>query len=448
MQSITVLTAAGVLVSGTRGAWVAVVVVLLILVLPQLQPRRRIAAVVMALALGVALYQLPGVPDLLAERTGTVVSTGGAGRSDIWSVAGSIYASAPVLGVGYANFPVAYTPEMVRAANVNTLVLSGRGPHNAVVGTLIELGPIGLILLVLAVGQLVVRRGWGRDAAMIQAALASLLTLALFLDIMSNRKQVWLVIGLAAGLRYLPAERRKERLARTLINYLLNPKSPTSRVGACDGRLVGCRGVPMGRAPRRRCLLSERRPRALTRRGLDIIVATPTPWTPWPLSRLRPRWRRYAAPPRSPVDNGITVIRPRYLTLPGEPSWAFPDRLIARAVFRDRQFWRHARVIHGHSAVTALAAWRLARRTGLPFVITFHGGDLNSWPDRHPDRVADLRAAAREARAIVTVSADLGGARQDDHGRRCRPPPARVRPPKPGGARAATRRGPRGTRPA
>ena len=146
---------------------------------------------------------------------------------------------------------------------------------------------------------------------------------------------------------------------------------------------------------------------ALRRQGLDVIVATPTPWAPWPLSRLRPRWRRYANSPPVAVDNGITVIRPRYVTLPGEPSWAVPDRLIARAVFRDRRRWHHARLIHGHSAVTALAAWRLARRTGLPYVITFHGGDLNSWPDLHPDRVADLRAAAREARAVVTVSAAL-----------------------------------------
>jgi O-antigen ligase len=205
---VTVLTAAGVLVSGTRGAWVAVAVVLLILVLPQLQLRRRIAAVVMALALGAVLYQLPGIPDLLAERTGSAVSTGGAGRTDIWSVAGSIYATSPVLGVGIGNFPVAYTPEVVQAANV-TLVYTGRAPHNAVVGTLIELGPIGLILLALALGPLVARRGWGPDAATIQAALASLLTSALFLDILWNRKQVWLVIGLAAGLLYLARQVRE-----------------------------------------------------------------------------------------------------------------------------------------------------------------------------------------------------------------------------------------------
>ncbi len=77
------------------------------------------------------------------------------------------------------------------------------------IGTLIELGPIGLLLVGLFLGPLVFQRGWGPDAATIQAALASLLTLALFLDVLANRKQVWLVIGLAAGLAVLARRNRK-----------------------------------------------------------------------------------------------------------------------------------------------------------------------------------------------------------------------------------------------
>jgi O-antigen ligase len=235
--AITALTAAGILVSGTRGAWVAVVVVVVFVLLPQLRPRRRIAAIVMAVALGAVLYQLPGVPDLLAERTGTAVSTGGAGRTDIWSVAGSIYATAPVLGVGFANFPVAYTPDMVRAANVDRLVYAGRAPHNAVIGTLIELGPIGLLLVALAFGPLVIRRGWGPDAPAIQAALVSMLTLALFLDMLTHRKQVWLVVGLAAGLLYL-ARQARETAAREA-----GPEGETGRPHSEDNSRTSISGT-------------------------------------------------------------------------------------------------------------------------------------------------------------------------------------------------------------
>jgi teichuronic acid biosynthesis glycosyltransferase TuaC len=146
---------------------------------------------------------------------------------------------------------------------------------------------------------------------------------------------------------------------------------------------------------------------ALARRGVRVVVATPTPWSPWPLSRVHRRWRRYANAPAFVEEGGVTVIRPRYVALPGEPSWGFPDRLMARAVFREQRLWEGARLVHGHTVVTALAAWRLARRARLPFVITFHGGDLNTWPERHPDRLSELRAAANDARAVITVSADL-----------------------------------------
>jgi O-antigen ligase len=110
-----------------------------------------------------------------------------------------------VLGVGYANFPVAYTSDAVNATEISfrQATVEGRGPHNVVMGTLVELGPIGLLLLALFLVPLALRRGWGPDAATVQAALASLLIMALFLDILANRKQVWLIIGLAAGLAYL-----------------------------------------------------------------------------------------------------------------------------------------------------------------------------------------------------------------------------------------------------
>jgi teichuronic acid biosynthesis glycosyltransferase TuaC len=147
--------------------------------------------------------------------------------------------------------------------------------------------------------------------------------------------------------------------------------------------------------------------RALARLGLSVTVVSPVPATPWPLSRIRSRWRLYAGVPRVAQDGAITVVRPRYPNLPGQPSWALPDRFIARAAWRSRREWAGARLVHGHYAITGLAAWRVARRAGLPFVLTFHGDDMNTWPDEYPDRRADLVAAAREARAVFAVSAAL-----------------------------------------
>ena len=199
---IAILTTIGVVISGTRGAWVALAIVPL-LILPHLSARRRALAIGAITALVVISFQLPGVSVLVANRTGNALSTGGSGRTDIWSAGLTIYEKAPVLGVGFANFPVAYTPAVVREAGLSAYSAQAfRAPHNLVIGTLIELGPIGLFLLALLLLPLVLRRGWGPHATTIRATLASLLVMAMFLDIM-NRKQVWLVIGIAAGLAYV-----------------------------------------------------------------------------------------------------------------------------------------------------------------------------------------------------------------------------------------------------
>lgn len=80
---------------------------------------------------------------------------------------------------------------------------------------------------------------------------------------------------------------------------------------------------------------------------------------------------------------------------------------MAQAVWRRRASWAGARFVHGHSAVTGLAAWRLAHRTGLPLVLTFHGSDVHTWPDQHPDRISDLRQAVCDASVVIAVSAPL-----------------------------------------
>jgi teichuronic acid biosynthesis glycosyltransferase TuaC len=147
---------------------------------------------------------------------------------------------------------------------------------------------------------------------------------------------------------------------------------------------------------------------ALARAGLDVTVVAPVPAVPWPLPYIRQRWREHAQTPRAQQDGAVMVLRPRFPNIPGQPGWARPDRFIADAAWRDRGHWEGARLIHGHYSLVGLAAWRLARRSGLPFALTFHGSDLNTWPQRHEDRIDDLRTAVREAAAVFVVSEALG----------------------------------------
>ena len=235
--SITVLAAGAIIASGTRAAWVSAVLVVFLFILPRLTPARRVATVGLTAALALGVVQVPGVMTLIVDRAALAVSTGGAGRTDIWTVGLTIYESAPLTGVGLANFPIAYTPERVRESDVGIYSVENpayRAPHNIALGTLAELGPFGLALLAALLGPLVFRRGWGPDAAVVQAALASLVTTGLFLDIL-NRKQLWLLIGLACGLAYLAA---RERLG----NEFSAPPIPASPVSPVATGVISTAG--------------------------------------------------------------------------------------------------------------------------------------------------------------------------------------------------------------
>ena len=156
--------------------------------------------------------------------------------------------------------------------------------------------------------------------------------------------------------------------------------------------------------------------RAVAELGIPITVVTPTPAVPWPLSRMRARWRLYQQAPLLASDAGVQVVRPRYPNVPGQPDWAMPDRAVAAAAWRYRRTWEGSAVLHGHYAITGLAAWRLARRTGRPYFLTFHGDDINTWPGTHPGRRDDLRAAVRGAHAVFAVSGALAQRVHDETG--------------------------------
>jgi len=200
---VTLLSLGGIILSGTRGAWVSILAALAFFVFPALELRRKIAAVVLLPLVFAAVLQIPGVSNQVMDRVATAGASGGAGRTDIWSVGLVIFETSPVIGVGYANFPVAYTPQLVMEAGVGFNQGAYRAPHNLLISTSAELGLVGLGLLALFLVPLVVRRGWGPDAQVVRAILAAFMVDALFLDLFGNRKQVWLIIGIAAGLAFL-----------------------------------------------------------------------------------------------------------------------------------------------------------------------------------------------------------------------------------------------------
>ena len=201
---VVLITLAGILLSGTRGAWVSMVVVLALFVFPALKLRRKIGAVILLVVVSVAVLQIPRWANLVVDRVATAGASGGAGRTvHLVGGRGHLRDLARHRG-GLRQLPGRLHPKMVREAGVG---LSNQGdnraPHNLASRSGRNWASSGLVLLGLFLVPLVVRRGWGPDAQVIRAILVAFMVDALFLDLFGNRKQVWLIIGIAVGLAFL-----------------------------------------------------------------------------------------------------------------------------------------------------------------------------------------------------------------------------------------------------
>jgi O-antigen ligase len=210
------LVSAGIVLSGTRSAWVAAGVGAAVIVLPLIGRRGLVPIVMIALA-GLSLFTIDELRGVIVDRLSTALESGGTGRVDIWAVGLNIFGDQPIVGVGYGNFPVAFTPEVIRDTNVPGLDVNvldpGAGSHSIIVGTIVELGIVGLILLVPFLWSVIFGRGRGMTWNVVHGTVIALLAQAVFLDVL-NRKHVWLFLGLALGMmwRLVADAREAERL--------------------------------------------------------------------------------------------------------------------------------------------------------------------------------------------------------------------------------------------
>lgn len=149
---------------------------------------------------------------------------------------------------------------------------------------------------------------------------------------------------------------------------------------------------------------------ALQRRGHDVRVVSPKGWAP----PLIPRWEAYRRVPGSDEVEGVKVLYPRKLTLPGARLGAFnSDAMlwsIRRPLHRVHARWPFD-VIHAHMVVPdGWAAAAVGAELGVPVVATGHRADVLDVPARgrrEADRVGEAIEAIDQ---VVTVSAAIGEA--------------------------------------
>ncbi len=118
----------------------------------------------------------------------------------------------------------------------------------------------------------------------------------------------------------------------------------------------------------------------IVKQGHDVRVISPVPWSPAPFRWFKEKWKRYARIPYEATVEGIKVIYPRYIALPGGILFEYSGALvfiglkdIVRKLYEDFPF----DIIHAHVALPdGYAAVKLKQIYRKPVVVTIHGQDL------------------------------------------------------------------------
>jgi len=144
--------------------------------------------------------------------------------------------------------------------------------------------------------------------------------------------------------------------------------------------------------------------RALIALGHDVRVVSPTPWAP----PLAPRWRVHRSVPAGDRVDGVPVLYPRKLSLPGgRLGHRNADAMlmaIRGPLRRIRSRWPYD-VVHAQMLVPdGWAAARLGEELGVPVVATAHRADVLDVPARDPGSRARVAEAVGAIDQIVTVS--------------------------------------------
>lgn len=145
------------------------------------------------------------------------------------------------------------------------------------------------------------------------------------------------------------------------------------------------------------------------RTGHDIRVIAPVPWFP-SAAPVFGAYARFAAAPDREVRRGIDVVHPRY-AIPPKIGMTYAAGALARAYERAARAllaegWDFDLVDAHYLYPDGVAAARLARRLGKPFVMTARGSDVTELATYPRQRRMILDAVIR-ADAVIAVAAAL-----------------------------------------
>lgn len=205
----------------SRGGLLALVGVIILLAF---QPYRflfrsrsdkKIALIAILIGAGVLFYGAYG--DLVARGESLFTTAdGGSGRTNLWSAAETGWREHEVRGLGYGAFPSQSNRLLLATPGVNfsayKLRSTGQVAHSAYVGTLVELGVVGVVLFLGVLVALFRTTLWARRRAIANGddlvaaaatamliAIAGFLMVSVFLSTETDRS-LWVMLGFSLAL--------------------------------------------------------------------------------------------------------------------------------------------------------------------------------------------------------------------------------------------------------
>jgi len=141
MLAVVCIVGSGFVTSGSRGGLMAVGAMMMYFAI---RSRYRIQLLVIGALLAIVVSASP-----LTERFALALSTGGAGRTSIWKTAYTAFRKAWLLGSGTGNFQNAYDRAWLEVDHGRYHVWHIVA-HNLIAQTAVELGIVGLVLVLFA----------------------------------------------------------------------------------------------------------------------------------------------------------------------------------------------------------------------------------------------------------------------------------------------------------
>jgi O-antigen ligase len=203
MLWLAVLTiVAGLVLTGSRGGFVAMLAGAAVLFV---RTKYRFAMLTGMVGIGIA-----GASSVLISRFSDVVSSGGAGRSEIWASAWRAFQDHWLVGVGIGNFQEAYDAVYMDVYHP-TYSHWHMVAHNIIAQTGVEIGLVGLLLVGVAWALMLCDPPASRDPSSLtewwraaQAGLVALLCASMFVDL-AWYKDPWLGFMLAIVVKNVTA---------------------------------------------------------------------------------------------------------------------------------------------------------------------------------------------------------------------------------------------------